>query len=129
MIVFNSMFQILGLLIIMPLLIIITVYLIYIRSEKKKDLQTYRFKRDFWSSMISVFYGSMLFSLSLGYAVNVILKIKELSLETKYSWIIIGVILLVILTFIFFAYTFIKYMKVVKNKDDYFKKEGLEYVG
>lgn len=129
MIVFNSMFQILGLLIIIPLLIIITVYLIYIRSEKKKDLQTYRFKRDFWTSMISVFYGSMLFSLSLGYAVNVILKIKELSLEAKYSWIIIGVILLVILTFIFFAYTFIKYMKVVKNKDDYFKKEGLEYVG
>ncbi len=129
MIVFNSMFQILGLLIIIPLLIIIAVYLIYIRSEKKKDLQTYRFKRDFWSSMISVFYGSMLFSLSLGYAVNVILKIKELSLETKYSWIIIGVILLVILTFIFFTYTFVKYMKVVKNKDDYFKKEGLEYVG
>lgn len=129
MIVFNSMFQILGLLIIIPLLIIITVYLIYIRSEKKKDLQTYRFKRDFWTSMISVFYGSMLFSLSLGYAVNVILKIKELSLEEKCSWIIIGVILLVILTFTFFAYTFIKYMKVVKNKDDYFKKEGLEYVG
>lgn len=129
MIVFNSMFQILGLLIIIPLLIIITVYLIYIRSEKKKDLQTYRFKRDFWTSMISVFYGSMLFSLSLGYAVNVILKIRELSLEAKCSWIIIGVILLVILTFIFFAYTFIKYMKVVKNKDDYFKKEGLEYVG
>ena len=130
MIEFNSMFGILALLIVVPLLVIIMIYLLAIKKEKKNDIQIYRFKRDFWGNIISLFYSSVIFSLSLGYAVNVILKIYEYSLQEKYLWLIIGVIVLVFFTFLFFVYVFVKYMKFIKNKDNYFtiSKENEELV-
>ncbi len=120
MIEFNSMFNILALLIVVPLIVIILIYLITIKKEKKKDLQVYRFKRDFWGNIISLFYSSVIFSLSLGYAVNVILKIYEYALQDKYLWVIISTIVIVCFTFLFFIFVFMKYMKFIKNKDQYF---------
>ncbi len=132
MIEFNSMFQILALLIVVPLVIIILVYFIAIRTEKEKNKQVYLFKRDFWGNVISMFYSSVIFSLSLGYAVNVILKIYEYSLQNQYNWLIIGVIVLVFFTLLFFIYVFMKYMRFIHDQDKYFtelKKEEEENVG
>ncbi len=120
MIEFNSMFPILALLIVIPLLVIIMIYFIFISKEKKKDLQVYRFKRDFWGNIISLFYSSVLFSLSLGYAVNVVLKVYEYNLQAQYTWLIVGVILLVFFTLLFFLYVFKKYFKFMKHQDQYF---------
>lgn len=120
MVEFNSMFPILGLIIVVPLLIILFIYLLVLAKAKKKDINEYRFKRDFWGNIISVFYSSVIFSLSLGYAVNVILKVYEYSLQGQYLWLIIGVIVLVFFTFLFFIFVFIKYIKFIKNKDYYF---------
>lgn len=126
---FSSMFNVLALLIVVPLIIIILAYFLFMRYEKKnKDKSVYLFKRDFWSSIISVVYGSIFFSLSLGYAVNVFSKIYEYSLQDKYLWILIGVSILVAFTFILFIHLFIKYLKVIKNKDNYFKEEEENYV-
>lgn len=122
MIEFNSMFSVLGLIIVVPLILIIFVYLVMIKKEKKKDIAVYRFKRDFWGNIISIFYSSIIFSLSLGYGVNVISKIYEYALEDRYLWLIIGIAVLVFLTFLFFIYVFIKYMKFLKNKEKYFNE-------
>lgn len=120
MIEFNSMFPILALLIVVPLFIIIMVYLIVIQREKKKDIQIYRFKRDFWGNIISLFYSSVIFSLSLGYAVNVVLKVYEYHLQAKYTWLIVGVLFLVFFTLMFFLYVFKKYFKFMTHQDQYF---------
>lgn len=122
MIIFNSVFTVLALLIVVPLILILAIYLIAIKKEKKKDIQKYQFKRDFWGNIISLFYSSLIFSLSLGYAVNVILKIYEYALQDKYLWLIVSTVVLVCLTFLFFIYVLIKYMKFIKNKDQYFKE-------
>lgn len=127
MIEFNSMFNILGFIIVVPLVIIILIYLLVIATAKKKDRNIYRFKRDFWGNIIAVFYSSVIFSLSLGYGINVILKIYEYALEDRYLWLIIGIGVLIFLTFLFFIYVFTKYMKFLKNKESYFEQiEGEE---
>lgn len=122
MITFNSVFTVLALLIVVPLILIIAIYLIAIKKEKKKDIQIYQFKRDFWGNIISLFYSSLIFSLSLGYAVNIILKIYEYALQDKYLWLTISTVVLVCFTFLFFIYVLMKYMKFIKNKDQYFKE-------
>ena len=117
---FNSMFSVLGLIIVVPLILIILIYLMVIKKEKKRDINVYRFKRDFWGNIISIFYSSIIFSLSLGYGVNVISRIYEYALEDRYLWLIIGISVLIFLTFLFFVYVFIKYIKFLKNKEKYY---------
>ena len=123
MIEYNSMFYVLAILIVVPLAIIIIAYLIMMQSAKKKNDEMYYFKRDFWGRTIATIYSSLIFSLSLGYGVNVITKMREYHLEEKYKWLTVAICILVAATFFFFCFVFTKYMKVLKNKDKYFKKE------
>jgi len=119
--------------VLIPLLIVLIVFglfLFFSRKKENKDILEYNYKANFFSSLIAVFFGAILFSVSLGFSITFINAVYLNKLESVYPFMIILLYIFPVIPFAFLIYFVVHFIKVIKSQekenDVYLKVEILD---
>lgn len=106
--------------ILVPLFIVLMIFgFILFLTNRKKDKNNdveYTYKVNYWSSVIGIIFGAMLFAVSIGFCVLFIQRLHLYELADKFSVLVVFLFIFPFIPLAFLIYFIIKFINTLRLK-------------